>query len=186
MLVNQISVNARIVAVNRSDDYTFSKASIEEITLIAGLGVEGDAHFGARVQHRHRVAQDPDQPNLRQVHLIHSELFDDVAAAGFTVGPGELGENITTVGIDLLGLPTGTTLRLGDEALVALTGLRNPCGQINGFQDGLLGELIERVDGRTVRRGGVMAVVVQGGLVRPGDTIQVSLPPGRHTPMQRV
>ena len=179
-------MSARVVAVNRSAEYTFSKPSSEEITLVAGLGVEGDAHFGARVQHRHRVARDPDQPNLRQVHLIQRELFDEVAAAGYAVAPGDLGENITTEGIDLLALPTGTTLRLGDEALIALTGLRNPCGQIDGFQNGLLGELIERVDGRTVPRGGVMAVVVQGGRVRPGDVIQVGLPPGRRTPMERV
>jgi MOSC domain-containing protein YiiM len=176
----------RVVAVNRSAAHTFSKPSIEEITLVAGLGVEGDAHFGARIKHRHRVALDPEQPNLRQVHLIQSELFEEVAEAGYTVVPGDLGENITTAGIDLLALPTGATLRLGDEALIALTGLRNPCGQIDGFQEGLRGELIERVDGRTVRRGGVMAVVVQGGRVRPGDVIQVGLPPGRHTPMDRI
>jgi MOSC domain-containing protein YiiM len=179
-------VSARILAVNRSAGYTFSKPSIAEITLVAGLGVEGDVHSGARVKHRHRVAQDPDQPNLRQVHLIQSELFDEVAAAGFTVAPGDLGENITTVGIDLLALPTGTALRIGDEALITLTGLRHPCGQIDGFQEGLLGELLQRVDGRTVRRGGVMAVVVQGGRVRPGDVIEVGLPPGDHTPMQPV
>jgi len=179
-------VSARVVAVNCSAEYTFSKPSSEEITLVAGLGVEGDAHFGARVQHRHRVAQDPDQPNLRQVHLIQSELFAEVAAAGYTVTPGDLGENITTAGIDLLALPTGTTLRLGDEALIALTGLRSPCRQINGFREGLLEQLIERVDGRTVRRGGVMAVVVQGGRVRAGDSIEVGLPPGRQDPMDRV
>jgi MOSC domain-containing protein YiiM len=176
----------RVAAVNLSGDHTFSKHSTEVVTLLAGLGVEGDAHAGPRVKHRSRVEQDPDQPNLRQVHLIQSELFDDVAAAGFTVRPGDLGENVTTIGIDLLALPTGTTLRLGDRALVALTGLRNPCGQINGFQEGLLGELRERVDGETVRRGGVMAVVLQGGEVRSGDPIEVGLPPGAHAPLHKV
>lgn len=179
-------VSARVVAVNRSGEYTFSKPSTEEITLVAGLGVEGDAHFGARVRHRHRVARDPDQPNLRQVHLIQRELFDELAGTGFAVEPGDLGENITTSGVDLLSLPTGTTLRLGDAALIALTGLRNPCGQINGFQEGLLGQLIEHVDGRTVRRGGVMAVVLYGGRVRPGDPIQIGLPPGHQIAMEPV
>lgn len=179
-------MSARIVAVHRSVDYTFSKQAADVVALVAGIGVEGDVHAGALVKHRHRVAQDPEQPNLRQVHLIQRELFDEVAVAGFTVTPGDLGENITTVDIDLLALPTGTTLRLGDEALVAVTGLRNPCGQINGFQVGLLGQMLHRVDGRTVRRGGVMAVVVQGGQVHPGDSIEVGLPPGHHTPLEPV
>jgi MOSC domain-containing protein YiiM len=180
--INQI----RVASVNRSADYTFSKRSVDAITLVAGIGVEGDAHAGPKVMHRSRIKRDPDQPNLRQVHLIQSELFDEVAAAGFTVRAGELGENITTTGIDLLALPTGTTLRFGDRALVALTGLRNPCVQIDGFQDGLLGQLLERVGGRTVRRGGVMSVVLQGGEIRPGDPIEVGLPPGEPAPLEKV
>ena len=179
-------MDATVVSVSRSDSHTFTKPTVDVVTLLPGLGVDGDAHAGARVTHRSRVAQDPEQPNLRQVQLFPSELFDEVAKAGFTVRPGDLGENITTAGIDLFSLPTGTTLRLGPDALVALTGLRNPCGQINGFQGGLLKQLVRNVDGEAVRRGGVMSVVVQGGEVRPGDGIAIALPPGRPQPLRRV
>lgn len=155
--------------------------------LIAGLGVAEDAHFGAQVKHRSRVAADPTQPNLRQVHLIHRELFDLVADRGFTVGPGQLGENLTTAGIDLLELPVGTTLRIGADALVTLTGLRNPCRQIDAFQDGLLGAVLNRdTDGTVERLAGVMAVVVRSGTVAPGDEITASLPPEPHHRLERV
>lgn len=180
-------MTARIVAVHRSDAHHFSKSSAERIDLIAGVGVEGDAHAGAQVKHRSRVAADPTQPNLRQVHLMHSELFERVAAKGFTVEPGDLGENITTEGVDLLGLPTGATLAIGSDVLLTLTGLRNPCGQINGFSDGLLAELAY-VDqaGVKVRLGGVMSVVIRGGSIQPGDPITVALPPEPRHALVRV
>jgi MOSC domain-containing protein YiiM len=175
-----------VVAVHRSGDHTFSKPSVDAVQLLAGMGVDGDAHSGALVRHRSRVAKDPNQPNLRQVSLFPHEMLDLVAGRGFDVDPGALGENVTTQGLALFGLPTGTVLRLGDEALIVLTGLRNPCGQINGLQDGLLSELRIEVDGETIRRGGVMSMVVHGGEVRAGDPITVGLPPGTPIPMQKV
>ncbi|WP_109210855.1 MULTISPECIES: MOSC domain-containing protein [Microbacterium] len=176
-----------VVAVARDDAHRFSKPTRESITLIAGLGVEGDAHAGATVQHLSRIRRDPTTPNLRQVHLIHAELFDDVAARGHEVAPGALGENITTSGIDLLALPRGARLEVGDEAVVEITGLRNPCAQINGISEGLMKELVY-VDeaGDTVRLAGVMSVVLRGGVVRPGDGIRVILPAGTPEPLQPV
>ncbi|RSS81673.1 MOSC domain-containing protein [Streptomyces sp. WAC06614] len=175
------------MAVSSNGAYSFTKPTRESITLLAGLGVEGDVHAGVTVKHRSRVAQDPTQPNLRQVHLIHHELFEEVGGAGFTVAPGQLGENVTTVGIDLLSLPTGTLLRLGEEAVVEITGLRNPCLQIDAFQDGLLKQMVGREeDGRIVRKAGIMGVVRQGGTVRPGDPITVTLPAEPHVPLARV
>lgn len=176
-----------VTTVSSSDGHTFSKESRDSVTLLAGLGVEGDAHAGERVKHRSRVAQDPTQPNLRQVHLIHEELFTELADAGFTVAPGELGENLTTRGIDLLALPTGTLLRIGDDAVVEVTGLRNPCLQIEGFQEGLLKQVVGRdAAGAVVRKAGVMSVVRRGGVVRPGDTVAAELPAGPHRPLERV
>lgn len=177
---------AHVAGVHRSADHTFSKPSVGSIRLLAGLGVEGDAHAGARVKHRSRVAKDPTQPNLRQVLLFPTELLDDLATRGYEVAPGALGENITTTGLDIFDLPTGTVLRIGTDAMIVLTGLRNPCGQINGLQDGLLGELRTKVAGETVRRGGVMAVVVHGGDVGAGDPIEISLPPGEPIAMQKI
>ncbi len=157
------------------------------MTLIAGIGVEGDAHAGATVRHRSRVAADPTQPNLRQVHLLGGEALDALAAAGFAVGPGDLGENVTTEGLDLHALPVGTVLRLGERALVALTGERNPCGQIDGFAPGLRDAVRPpRPDGTRGRAAGVMAVVVLGGVVRAGDAIEVALPPGPPVPLDRI
>lgn len=180
-------MTARVVAVHRSDSHGFSKPRVDSIDLIAGIGVEGDAHAGAQVKHRSRVAADPTQPNLRQVHLMHTELFEQVASKGFAVEPGDLGENITTEGLDILGLPVGTTLAIGPDALITLTGLRNPCRQINAFSDGLLSELVFNNDvGETVRLGGVMSVVVRGGSIRPGDAISVALPPEPHHVLVRV
>ena len=168
--------NARVISVSRDDEHRFTKPPRESITLVAGLGVEGDAHFGATVQHLSRVRRDPSQPNLRQVHLIHSELFDEVTAE---IAPGELGENVTTEGVDLLELPRGTRLRLGPEAVVELTGLRNPCLQIDGFEPGLLKQVVGTdAEGRTIRKAGVMAVVIAGGVVKPGDAIAVDIPAG--------
>ncbi|MFF4215073.1 MULTISPECIES: MOSC domain-containing protein [Streptomyces] len=176
-----------VTAVCRSGEHTFSKPVSESITLLAGLGVEGDAHLGVTVQHRSRVAQDPTQPNLRQVHLIHEELFAEVAEAGFAVRPGDLGENVTTSGIDLLALPRGTRLHLGDRAVVEVTGLRNPCLQIDGFRKGLLRHVVGRDEnGAVVRKGGIMGVVLEGGEVRPGDPVRAELPDGPHVPLDRV
>jgi MOSC domain-containing protein YiiM len=178
---------SRVVAVSKDHDHRFSKPVVQELTLVEGWGVEGDAHAGTTVQHRSRVARDPSQPNLRQVHLIHAELFDEVAEHGFSVEPGEMGENITTRGIDLLGLPEGSLLHLGDDACVRVTGLRNPCQQINGFEPGLLRAVLGRAeDGSVVRKGGVMSVVVTGGVVRAGDRVRVELPGGEQVPLSPV
>ncbi|MCU1507469.1 MAG: hypothetical protein QOG18_2624 [Microbacteriaceae bacterium] len=176
-----------VVSVSLDATHRFSKQASDQITLLEGLGVEGDAHSGKTVQHRSRVAQDPTQPNLRQVHLIHSELFDEVAAEGFTVTPGQMGENVTTAGIDLLGLPRGTVLQLGADARIEITGLRNPCSQINGFEPGLLKAVLGTAEnGDVVRKAGIMAVVTCGGVVRPGDAIAVTLPVEPHQPLERV
>jgi MOSC domain-containing protein YiiM len=174
-------MNASVVAVSAARGHGFSKKPQVWIRLIAGLGVEGDAHAGTTVKHRSRVARDPSQPNLRQVHLIHAELFDQLAAQGFTLAPGDIGENILTRGIDLLGLPTGTRLRLGNDAVIEVTGLRNPCVQIDRFRDGLTRAVLDRApDGTLIRKAGVMAVVVAGGDVRPGDAIIAEPPQGPH------
>lgn len=174
-------------AVHVSTLHSFSKFTEPTIRLVAGIGVEGDAHAGTTVKHRSRVARNPRAPNLRQVHLIHAELFDELMAAGFAVWPGELGENVTTHGLDLLGLPTGTRLHLGDEAVVELTGLRNPCSQLNRFQAGLMAAtLAHDPDGRLVRKAGVMAIVLQGGTVQAGDAIRIDLPAGQAQPLEPV
>jgi MOSC domain-containing protein YiiM len=173
--------------VSSSDEHRFSKTPREQITLVAGIGVEGDAHSGTTVKHRSRVLRNPDQPNLRQVHLIHSEIFDEVADYGHAVHPGEMGENITTRGIDLLHLPKGTRLQLGDEAVVEITGLRNPCYQIDDFQPGLLAHMVSKDEqGNIVRKAGVMSIVIAGGIVRPGDPIRATLPPEPHVPLEGV
>ena len=176
-----------IAALWASETHSFSKWARPELQLLAGQGVAGDAHCGVTVKHRSRVAQDPTQPNLRQVHLIQGELFDELAARGFGVQPGQLGENITTRGIDLLALPRDTELRIGTEVVLCLTGLRNPCPQIENFETGLLKAVVDRnADGETVRKAGVMTVVVAGGVVRPGDGITVRLPPLPHHRLERV
>ena len=176
-----------VVALHLSAGHSFSKQSQQQATFIAGLGVDGDAHCGSTVRHRSRVAVDPSQPNLRQVHLIRTELLDELVAQGFDVAPGHLGENVTTSGIDLHSLPPGTTLRLGETALIALTGLRNPCGQTEQFANGLLGHVRSKSDGGDiVRRAGVMAVVLEGGVVRVGDPIGLQLPPEPSHPLVPV
>ena len=237
-----VSLHGAVAAVSCNDAYSFSKPNRERIVLVPGLGVEGDVHAGVTVRHRHRVAIDPSQPNLRQVHLIHAELHDEVRAAGFEVPAGGMGENVTTSGIDLLGLPCGTVLRFGsagdvgggwstssdggpgdvlaaagratldgptEEAVailaavveaeaargesadprpaVVVTGLRNPCRQINRFQRGLLKQVLGKdAAGNPVRRAGVMAVVLRGGVVRPGDAISVELPVGAHRALNPI
>ncbi|WP_030761127.1 MOSC domain-containing protein [Streptomyces griseus] len=176
-----------VTTVSSNGTYSFTKPNRASITLLAGLGVEGDVHAGVTVKHRSRVAQDPTRPNLRQVHLIHGELFDEVAAAGFEVAPGDLGENVTTRGLDLLALPTGALLHLGADAVVEVTGLRNPCAQIDAFRHGLLKQVVGRDEqGGIVRKAGIMGVVLTGGEVRPGDPIRVELPAGPHRPLERV
>jgi len=180
-------VSGTITAVGSNGTYSFSKPNRESVTLVAGLGVEGDVHAGATVRHRFRMAKDPAQPNLRQVHLMHEELFDEVRAAGFEVAAGQLGENVTTRGIDLLNLPTGTRLHLGDEAVVEVTGLRNPCAQIDGFRKGLMKQVVGRdADGAVRFKSGIMSVVLTGGVVRPGDPVRVELSDGPHTPLTIV
>ena len=168
-----------VLAVAVSAQHAFSKTPARHITLVAGLGVEGDAHAGATVMHRSRVKRDPTQPNLRQVHLIHAELFDELAARGFTVAPGDMGENIATRGLDVLALAEDTVLRIGATAVVRITGLRNPCHQIDDFQQGLLAATLDKhADGTLIRKAGVMAVVEHGGVVVPGDAIVVEAPAG--------
>lgn len=180
-------MTAQVVAVSRSSEHSFSKPVVDGIVLLAGLGVEGDAHMGRTVKHRSRVAADPTQPNLRQVHLIHEELMDALRAAGFAVGPGVMGENVTTRGIDLLGLPRGARLRLGSEAVIEVTGLRNPCLQLDAYQPGLMRAVLDKdPDGRLIRKAGVMAVVLTGGAVRAGDPIAVELPAPPHLRLERV
>ena len=171
----------RVVAVCAAKGHRFSKPLCLSIRLLPGLGVEGDAHSGAKVKHLYLARKDPDAPNLRQVHLMHTELFDEVRGKGFNVAPGDLGENVTTEGIDLLGLSVGTILHLGDEAVIEITGLRNPCHQIDTFQKGLLKATLDKdAGGNLVRKSGIMSIVKVGGDVRPGDAIRVEPPEGPH------
>lgn len=175
-----------VIAVSRDRRHRFSKQRQAFITLIAGEGVEGDAHRGVTVKHRSRARFNPTLPNLRQVHLIQAELFEELAAKGFTLHPGDLGENITTRGLDLLGLPTGARLAIGG-AVVEVTGLRNPCIQMDRFQPGLMQAVLDRApDGALIRKAGIMGIVLQGGQVTPGDTIAVTLPEGPHRPLEKV
>ena len=176
-----------VVAVSLRSGHHFSKTPGLSIRLLKGLGVAGDAHMGATVQHRSRVRKDPTQANLRQVHLMHAELFCELRAKGFAVRPGELGENITTSGIDLLALPTGARLHLGASAIVEITGLRNPCIQIDDFKKGLMAATLDRdADGNLVRKAGIMSIVISEGDVRPGDAIRVEMPNMPHRPLLPV
>lgn len=175
-----------VLAVAKSGGHGFSKVPTDAIELQAGFGVAGDAHFGETVKHRSRVAIDPSQPNLRQVHLLQSELFGEMAQHGFALSPGDLGENITTAGIDALGLSQGTLLKIGQEVVLEVTGLRNPCGQIDRFRPGLLAHLAVKSDSAIIRRAGIMSVVLEGGMVRPGDAIVVFAPSGPQRPLEPV
>jgi len=178
---------AAITAVHARADHSFSKDARAHIELVAGHGVRGDAHYGVNVKHRSRVAKNPNQPNLRQVHLLHEELFSELRQAGFEISPGQMGENITTCGIDILGLSAGTQLRLGESAIVQLTGLRNPCYQIDNFRKGLLAAVLDRgTDGVLIRKAGVMCIVIAGGIVRPGDSIVVLHEPSQREPLRPV
>lgn len=177
----------RVTAVSARRGHHFSKTNQLSIRLLAGLGVAGDAHAGETVKHRSRVLRDPAAPNLRQVHLIHEELFEELRGKGFDIGPGDIGENVTTRGVNLLRLPEGARLRLGEAAVVEVTGLRNPCVQLDRFAPGLMEATLDRdAEGGLIRKAGVMAVVIAGGDVRPGDAIAVTLPDGPHAPLQPV
>ncbi|SMP67016.1 MOSC domain-containing protein [Noviherbaspirillum suwonense] len=181
------SLRGKVVAVSSSEEHLFSKTEMPQISLLEGYGVEGDAHAGTTVQHRSRVAQDPSQANLRQVHLIHCELHNELVQSGYPIKAGELGENITTEGIDLLGLPVDSLLCIGTSAVVRITGLRNPCAQIDNYMPGLLKEVVSRDrNGIVIRKAGVMSVVSQSGTVRPGDLITIQLPPPPYRPLERV
>ncbi|UQN05954.1 MOSC domain-containing protein [Deinococcus sp. QL22] len=181
------SAPTSIVSVAASPTHSFSKQPLPGVQLLAGLGVQGDAHAGHSVQHRSRVAADPTQPNLRQVHLIHGELLDELNAAGFDIQPGDLGENVLTRGLDLLALPVGTRLHVGAEAVIEVTGLRNPCSQIEAFRPGLLAAVLGRDEaGNVIRKAGIMGVVAVGGEIRLGDSVQVELPPLPHRALERV
>ncbi len=180
-------MNARIVSLSSDRQHRLAKQPREAIRLLAGLGVEGDAHAGVTVQHLSRIAKDPSAPNLRQVHLIHAELFDELAEKGFAIAPGQLGENITTRGIDLLALSRGTCLQLGADVLIEMTGLRNPCHQLNGIAPGLMNAVLDRTaDGSLIRKCGVMAVVVTGGTLNSGDPITTRSVPPAHIPLGPV
>jgi MOSC domain-containing protein YiiM len=179
--------HAAVAGLSRSAGHRFSKDGTEGLTLLAGLGVDGDCHAGVTVQHLSRVRRDPGQPNLRQVHLIAAELYDELTEKGFELEPGQLGENVTTTGVDLLALARGTRLSIGPEVVLEVTGLRNPCVQIDRFRPGLLAEVLYRdAAGQVVRRAGVMAVVVAGGEVGVGDTITVEPPPPPLSPLTPV
>ena len=178
LTIKEDDMAGKIIAVSTSSTHTFSKKTATHVTLLKGLGVEGDAHCGVTVKHRSRVAIDPSQPNLRQVHLIQSELFDELSDQSFSLSAGDLGENLTTRGLDLLALPAGTKLHLGARAIVVLTGLRNPCAQIDHFQSGLLKAVLGwSPEGKLIRKTGVMSIVERGGPVAVDDDITVTLPP---------
>jgi MOSC domain-containing protein YiiM len=175
-----------IIALHRNPLHGFSKQAEDSLVLLTMIGVEGDAHAGATVKHRSRVAADPLQPNLRQVHLLHKEMIDEVNAQGFDIHPGDVGENITTRGLDLLALPRHARLRVGD-AILSITGLRNPCAQLDNFRPGLTQAFLgRRADGTLIRKAGVMAIVLQGGVVRRGDAVELDLPRAPHLPLERV
>ena len=186
-MMNPEPIQGTVQAVSCDESHQFSKVSRDQIQLLSGLGVESDAHQGVTVQHRSRVASDPTQPNLRQVHLVSLELLEELKAKGFEVAPGQLGENITTQGLELLELPRDTLLHIGPGAVLRVTGLRNPCAQIENFQKGLLAAVREHDDyGNLIRKAGIMGIVLMGGSVKPGDAIRVELPPEPHFALERV
>jgi len=175
-----------VTAVSRDSGHNFTKPNVDSIELIAGLGVKGDAHLGETVQHLVRVREDPTRPNMRQVHLIHGELHDELKQQGFSIAPGDIGENITTRGIDLLSLPRGTRLHVGRDAVVEVTGLRTPCKQIERFQPGLLAAVSQDANGNVFFKSGIMGIVLSGGAVKAGDAIRVELPPEPHQKLGKV
>lgn len=180
-------MSGKVTALSKNAKHSPSKDLVKEIRLLEGLGVEGDAHMGKTVKHRSRVAKDPTQPNLRQVHLIHSELHEELTRAGLAIVAGQMGENITTRGIDLLSLPQGALLYIGEEAVVEVTGLRNPCAQLNTISEGLLEAVIDRDEnGQLIRKAGIMGIVRRGGVIKVGDAIRVQLPALPHKPLGPV
>jgi hypothetical protein len=184
---NVVKKMGSVIAVSLHHGHHFSKTPSLCIRLLTGLGVAGDAHMGVTVKHRSRVRKDPTQPNLRQVHLIHAELFGELRGKGFAVQPGDLGENVTTSGIDLLALPTGTRLHLGAAAVIEVTGLRNPCVQLDGFQKGLIAATLDKDSGgNLIRKAGVMSIVLADGDVRPGDPVRIELPCTPYRPLRPV
>jgi len=179
--------NSKVHALSISEQHTFSKNLVNEVVVIAGIGIKGDAHAGVTVKHRSRVAKDPTQPNLRQIHLIHLELLSDLKTKGYIVKPGDLGENITTTGISLLDLPKDTILTIGENVEIQITGLRNPCHQIDKFQKGLLKEVVGKNDaGEIVRMAGIMGIVLKGGIIKVNDTIQIAYPDLPYQKLERV
>ena len=177
----------KVVSVSQCESHNFSKNQVESICLIEGEGIKGDAHCGITVKHRSRVKKDPSQPNLRQVHLIHNELIGELQQKGFDVHPATMGENITTSGIDLLGLPTDAILKIGKQVKIKITGLRNPCVQLDEYQKGLTAAVLDRdKKGNLIRKAGVMGIVIVGGDVKTGDEIQVVLPQVPHKSLECV
>lgn len=182
-----VSKNAYVTSVSKSQSHSFSKLTFDSISLLTGLGVEGDAHLGKTVKHRSRVAIDPSQPNLRQIHLIHAELHDELIEQGFLVAAGVMGENVTTRGVDLLGLPRGTLIHIGDEVIIQVTGLRNPCKQLDDYQKGLLGAVLDKTtNGEIIRKAGIMGIVISGGVITRDDAIKLKLPDEPHHKLERV
>ena len=182
-----MSMSGHIIALHRNQTHGFSKQTVPTLNVLQGLGIEGDAHCGATVKHRSRVAANPDQPNLRQVHLLATETIDEISAGGFRFMPGDVGENITTHGIDLINLPRHTRLYIGSNVILSITGLRNPCVQLDSFQAGLTQAFLGRKnDGSLLRKAGVMAIVLEGGLIAQGDEIRVELPSRPHLILERV
>lgn len=182
-----MKTSGKVISVSLCEKHNFSKEPVEKIKVVKGIGVEGDAHSGEKVQHLSRVRVNPDQPNLRQVHLIHKELLDELSTKGFSLKAGDLGENILTEGLELLTLPQKTLLKIGETVRLEVTGLRNPCKQIENFREGLLKEVLDKdEEGKIVRKTGIMSIVLEGGVVKPGDMIEVVLPPEPHHPLERV
>jgi MOSC domain-containing protein YiiM len=182
-----VSTTGTVAAVCAGAAHGPLKPRRATIELLSGLGVRGDAHAGVTVQHRSRARAHPGQPNRRQVHLLARELHEELAARGFPVAAGQMGENVLTAGVDLLDLPRGTRLHLGDEAVVELTGLRNPCTQLDGVQPGLMAAVLGRTPGGAlVRRAGVMAIVVRSGRVAAGDGIEAVRPEGPFVALEPV
>ena len=180
-------MSPKVYALSKSEEYSFSKKNYDHLELIENYGVKGDIHAGKTVKHRSRVRKDPSQPNLRQVHLIHKELFDELNSKGYDVQPGNIGENICTVGIDLLNLPEGTILKIGNDAEIKITGLRNPCHQLNDFQAGLMNELVSKDSaGNIIRRSGIMSVVIKSGIIKTHDPIEIKWPAQPHKKLEKV
>jgi MOSC domain-containing protein YiiM len=180
-------LTGQVVSVSRSPVHGFSKEVLPEIRILAGFGVEGDAHAGGKVQHLYRVRRNPNAPNLCQVHLLQAELFDELRAQGLEVAPGQMGENITTRNLELLTLPVGTRIHLGPQAIVEVTGLRDPCNQLNTLHPGLMKACIARDhNGTLIRKAGIMAIALQSGVVQPGDPISIEVPQGEWRAMGPV